>query len=496
MESRQHAPRMLAQPTAPLYVDHFCRGNIEGSKFSYLHLLRYNLASVLTLHHQGMIPRERARRLASALLELMRLGPDGIELDPGLEDIQPNIERAVLERIGTEDGGDLSLGRARFEFVYIGIYLAIREEVLAARKGILDTVGALLALSQTHLDTLASYYTHHIRAEPITFGYYFSSFAEAFLAAADRLEASYHRFSVSPAGVGQVVPTSFPLDRPFLAKLLGMQTVVKHSLYGYWNVDVLLDVLGVAALTGGTMGRFASDLYWWSSSDLRLMTWGEEWTGGSFIMPQKRNPSWLKPVRQAAIDIATGHAKALNEYLNTAPMLLVGLIEVPGLVHRGLDDLRLGLQLLSSALPTARIDAERGRQHAQSDFIQAARIVHQLVKSRQASWREAELVVGEFVREVIGRGQDCNALEAKRLCQIARERLARDVSITQRDLAESLDPAAIVRSRGDSGPAPAAVRKAIEAQQAAVADGKAAIAAETRRLAHVWRDLETAAAQL
>jgi argininosuccinate lyase len=486
---------MLAQPTAPLYVERFCRNNIEGSKFSYLHLLRYNLASILTLQRQGFIPRDRAQRIASALLDLMRAGPAGIELDPALEDIQPSVERVLIERLGARDGGEVSLGRARFEFGYIGFYLAIREQLLETCDKVLDATDALLRLADAHRQSLASYYTHHIRGEPITLGYYFASIAEGFLASVERLAASYGRFGKSPAGIGQIVPTSFPLDRAHLAKLLGLEGTVKHSLYGYWNVDVLLDALGSAGLTAAGMGRFAFDLYWWSSSDLGLMKWGEEWTGGSFIMPQKRNPSWLKPVRQAAIDATHAHAKATAEYLHTAPMLLVGLIEVPGLTHQGIDNLSYGMELLANALPTMKLDVERGREQASSEFIQAAQLVHFLVKSGQASWRQAEVIVGKFIRDAIARGIDAAGVRIGDLLRAAREE-GIEIKMTQADLASCFDPAHIVLTRGDSGPAPASVERACEEHREVVAQRRAWISDERKRLAKVWEDLESAGRQV
>jgi len=483
--------RMLAQPTAPLYVERFCRSNIEGSKFSYPYLLRYNLASILTLHRQGLIPRDRAARIASALLDLMRAGTEGIELDPALEDIQPSVERVLIERLGARDGGEISLGRARFEFGYIGFYLALREELLEACGKVLDATDALLALADAHRESLASYYTHHIRGEPITLGYYFASIAEGFLASVERLAASYERFGKSPAGIGQIVPTSFPLDRQHLARLLGMEGIVRHSLYGYWNVDVLLDALGSAGLAAAGMGRFASDLYWWSSSDLGLMKWGEEWTGGSFIMPQKRNPSWLKPVRQAAIDTTNAHAKATAEYLHTAPMLLVGLIEVPGLAHRGVGDLAYGMELLSKALPTMKLDRERGRQQASSEFIQAAQLVHFLVSSGQASWRQAEVIVGKFIRDAIERKIGPQAVRVEDLLHAAREE-GMVLQLSQAELESCFDPAAIVATRGDSGPAPFAVGRACNEHREEVASRRTWISNERTRLAGVWSDLENA----
>lgn len=487
--------RMLAQPTAPLYVDRFCRNNIEGSRFSYQHLLRYNLASILTLHRQGLIPRDRAARITSALLDLMREDAPEIEMDPALEDIQPSIERVLIERLGARDGGEISLGRARFEFGYLGFYLAIREELLDACSLVLDATNALLGLAEAHRESLASYYTHHIRGEPITLGYYFASIAEGFLASVERIATSYGRFGKSPAGVGQIVPTSFPLDRVYLASLLGMDRTVRHSLYGYWNVDVLLDALGSTALAAAGMGRFAADLYWWSSSDLGLMKWGEEWTGGSFIMPQKRNPSWLKPVRQAAIDVTNLHAKATAEYLHTAPMLLVGLIEVPGLTHQGIDSLSYGMTLLAQALPTMKLHAERGRQQASSDFIQTAQLVHFLVKTGQASWRQAEVIVGRFIRDAIASGIDSSSLRVPELLRFAQEE-GIALEITQAQLQASFDPAAIVATRGDSGPAPEAVQRACTEHRREAEERRSWVQAEKARIAQVWKDLQGAARKL
>jgi argininosuccinate lyase len=222
------------------------------------------------------------------------------------------------------------------------------------------------------------------------------------------------------------------------------------------------------------------------------MRWGEEWEGGSFIMPQKRNPSWLKPVRQAGIDVANGHAKAVNEYLNTAPMLLVGLIEVPSLVHRGLDDLSYGMSVLAAALPTMKLDAERGRHQASSDFIQSAQLVHELVKSNVASWRQAEVIVGRFMRGAIAAGSGARDLRIEELAAIAREEGV-ELAMTQQELDRCFDPAAIVASRGDSGPAPQAVRDACAAHRSEIEGHRRWLAGERSRLSQVWTSLENAA---
>jgi argininosuccinate lyase len=157
-----------------------------------------------------------------------------------------------------------------------------------------------------------------------------------------------------------------------------------------------------------------------------------------------------------------------------------------------LDSLRYGLSILTKALPTAKIDAAQGRKHAGADLIQSAQLVNHLISTRQASWREAELIVGTFVREAIAGGKP---LQATRLIDISRE-AGVEISIDQQQLDTCFDPDALIRTRGDSGPAPDAVSGAIASQRATISQHKAWMKSERTRIEKVWSDLEAAASAL
>src|SRR5215218_1560803 len=98
--------KLLAQPTAREYVEGFAAKGIANSSFFFDALIRYHLASMVLLVDQGFVPRDRARRIVSALLEIESRGFAGLEIDPGLEDLQPNVEKAVVALIGPEVAGD------------------------------------------------------------------------------------------------------------------------------------------------------------------------------------------------------------------------------------------------------------------------------------------------------------------------------------------------------------------------------------------------------
>src|SRR5438128_653549 len=123
---------LVPLPSAKSYVEQYSSVTLANTRYSYDHLLRYHLASMVLLAEQGILARDRARKIVNVLFELRTLGLDGLELDPALENIQPNLERAVIERLGADIGGDLSIGRARHEFGYVAEYLALREATLDA----------------------------------------------------------------------------------------------------------------------------------------------------------------------------------------------------------------------------------------------------------------------------------------------------------------------------------------------------------------------------
>lgn len=488
--------KLLAQATAPAYVNGFAAPGIEGSRFFFESLMRYHLASLVVLVEQGIVPRARGRKLATAYIRILKEGFDALTIDPGLEDLQPNIEKAVIALVGREDAGDFGIARARAEFGHVAAHLALREETLATVREQIKLTRDMLQLAERQVETIVPYYTQHMRAEPITFGYYFSAFAEAFVQNIRRMRDSYRRYSRSPAGVGHIVPTPLPLDREKIARAIGLDEVVHHSLYGYLNSDVFVDTLGTASISAATMSRLCLDFWWWASNELEVFSFGDAWCGGSFIMPHKRNPSWLKALRFSAIAVKARHDEAQELWMHGAPMFLVGSLPIPGLTHEGLKSLRYCCELLSGALADLTIDAERARKVGENDFVQSAQLVSMIVARHQASWREAELVVGKLIKEAAGEGRPPKSLSVDRLLEVGHELLGRDLVLDRSEFERALEIDAIVRSREDCGPAPSAVMRAIQAQSKELDVLEQWTDGQAQGIAENWRSVQKRASQL
>ena len=488
--------KLLAQATAPAYAEGYSAQVIENSRFTFESLIHYHLASLVVLADQGLVPRPRTRRLVGALLEVLGRGADALRIDPSLEDLQPNIEKAVVELIGPEDAGDFGIARARAEFGHVAAHLALRADALTTLQAQLKVNVALLSLARSHLDTIVPYYTQHMRAEPITFGYYFSACSEAFLHHARRMRDVYGRFAVSPAGIGHIVPTPLPLDRRRIAQLLGLGEPVHHSLYAYLNSDCYVDALSAASLTAAAASRLCMDFWWWASNELRTISFGDEWCGGSFIMPHKRNPSWLKALRFSSMAVKARHNEAQELWMHGAPMLLVGSLPIPWLAHDGMASLRHCCDLLCGALPAMTIDVAHARAVAEQDFVQSSQLVSMIVRRQQASWRQAEHVVGRFLKEAVDAKRPASELQFARLLSIGKEMLGRPLELDAEEFANALDIETIVKSRGDCGPAPAAVENALNQQDRAVAELSQWAREEEQRLAAGWARVRALAQQI
>lgn len=490
------AEQLVALGKRSSFMEQHSRKTIAASMYSFDHLIRYHLASMVMLGEKGIIKRENARAIIKALFEIRELGPEKIDFDPSMETIHPTIEKLVIEKLGADAGGDIAIGRARYEFGYVAEMLANREDSLEAMACLSMLDKSLRGVAGRTLDALAPYYTLHMRAEPITFGYYFASINEGVQQNLRRLRQAYGRMDRSNAGIGHIVPSALGFDRVRLGELLGFPTVGETSLYLYFNVDVAIDMMGSLALTATNIGRFCLDLSLWTSSDLGLVRFGDLFSGVSFVMPHKRNPSFLKPIQHAVIHTKTVHGQALEIYSHTTPMKLTGLVEIPGLLHGALDEMRFASEFLSGAIDSVEVDRVKGKALAEADFTQSAQLVHLLIDQHGASWRSAEQIVGKLVKEILGAGQKAQDIKPEALSRLTSEALGRKVEVTPESLHDALDALAIVKTRGDSGPAPEAVAEILKKQEATAKEMEAFVAAEKAHFAQTWKRLDEVAKAL
>jgi argininosuccinate lyase len=271
--------------------------------------------------------------------------------------------------------------------------------------GIVDLLGALLEAVQEHGQAVMPGYTHLQRAQPVVLGHHLLAYVEMLERDAARLQDAYRRADVLPLGAAALAGSTFPLDRAYVAELLGFSAVSRNSLDAVSDRDFLIEHLAALATLAMHLSRLAEELVIWSTAEFGFVSLDEAFTTGSSIMPQKRNPDVAELLRgktgrvygalQSVLVTLKGLPMSYNRDLqeDKAPYF-----EAVDVVH---DGLALGAAMIRGA--TWRVD--RLAAAADDPLIAATDLADHLTR-HGLPFRQAHEVVGRLVKaaESSGRG--------------------------------------------------------------------------------------------
>ncbi len=215
----------------------------------------------------------------------------------GVEDIHSQVELLLTQRLG-DVGKKIHSGRSRNDQVLVDLKLFMRNEIKEITKLTENLFDRLVDLSQTHKTVLMPGYTHMQVAMPSSFGLWFGAYAESLVDDLHFLYAAYRIINKNPLGSGAGFGSSFPLDRKMTAQLLGFEDLnynVVYAMMGRGKAERSLAV-GMAAI-GATLGKFAMDICLYMGQDFGFLSFPDELTTGSSIMPHKKNPDVFELMR-------------------------------------------------------------------------------------------------------------------------------------------------------------------------------------------------------
>jgi len=243
------------------------------------------------------VPHDLGRRIAAGIAQLMphagaeRRSADYLDYEPRL-----------IALAGPE-ASRLHSGRSRQDIASTIARMNLRDGLLQAHAAMVDVRGRLLALAERHTRTIIPAYTHGVQAQPTTFAHYLLAYAAALGRQGERMQQAYARINTSPLGAAALATSSFPLDRPRLAALLGFDGLLENAYDANHlaPVDAFLDLAYALSVAAVQAGQFAQDLHaQYDRAHPWLLLGAAELTGTSSIMPQKRNPAALEQLRAQA----------------------------------------------------------------------------------------------------------------------------------------------------------------------------------------------------
>ena len=417
-------------------------------------------AHVAMLGKQGIIPAAAADRIYGELgriadeLKSGKLKIDEPDASGALfEDVHSFIEGTLTARLGDE-GRMVHAGRSRNDQVVTDFKCYLKRTVPLLQKELAGTVEVLLDTAEKHLNTVMPGYTHLQRAQPVTLAHYVCAWSAALTRDLSRLADALGRLDECPLGSGALAASTLPLDRKATAQALGFARIGINSMDAVADRDFAVELSSVCAIIMVHLSRFCEDIVLWASEEFKFVSLAEQWSTGSSIMPQKKNPDFAELIR--------GKAGRTSGNLVTLLTLLKGLPYAYGKdlqedkesLFDSLDTVSSCLRMFTGMIKSAEFDTKRMKAACMGGFLEATDAAEYLVR-KGMPFRTAHETAALIVRGCIDAG--LRSIAAMDLAELKAHSV-----LFEEDIYRALSPTASVKARDiPGGPAPREVRRQI-----------------------------------
>ena len=380
-------------------IDHFTVGNDRELD---LHLAKYDViasqAHAKMLGKIGLLTADETNALVKeldAIAETIEKGEFVIE--DSFEDMHSKIEYVLTEKLG-DTGKKIHTARSRNDQVLVAMHLYLKHELSEIKSGTKELFDLLLELSEKHKDVLLPGYTHLQIAMPSSFGLWLSAYAESLIDDLYFVDAAYKVADQNPLGSAAGYGSSFPIDRSFTTKEMGFETLkynVVAAQMGRGKVEKAT-AFGMANIAA-TLSKLAMDICLYMSQNFNFLSFPDELTTGSSIMPHKKNPDVFELVR--------GKCNKLQSIPNQLTLVINNL---PSGYHRDLQlvkeiivpaiqDMKACIEILTFSLKEMKVN--KGiLEDPKYDYLFSVDTLNELVQNG-IPFRDAYKKMGQEIQE-------------------------------------------------------------------------------------------------
>ncbi len=380
-------------------IDFFTVGNDRELD---LVLAKYDVigsrAHAAMLFEIGILSQEEWKAVEqelNSLLDAIAQGEFVIEDD--FEDVHSKVEYLLTQKLG-DTGKKIHTARSRNDQVLVDVHLYLKDELSEIIKEVRLLFDRLMALAEKHKEILMPGYTHFQVAMPSSFGLWFSAYAESLIDDVYMLQAATKVTDQNPLGSAAGYGSSFPIDREHTTKTLGFAELKYNSVAAQMSRGKTEKTVAFAlSSVAGTLSRFAMDICLYMSQNFGFVSFPDELTTGSSIMPHKKNPDVFELIR--------GKCNKIQALPYELTLITSNL---PSGYHRDLQLLKEGLipaiQNLKSCLEIFTFSLESIRVNddilndSKYDYLFTVEEVNELVQ-KGTPFRDAYKIVGEKVEK-------------------------------------------------------------------------------------------------
>ncbi len=377
--------------------------SISFDKRLYKQDITGSISHAAMLAKQGIITCDEADSIINALNGILQdIESGALAIDPKAEDIHMFVEQILTQRIG-ETGKKLHTARSRNDQVALDLRLYLRDysdELTALLK---DLIGALIGKAEDNLDVIMPGYTHLQHAQPVLFSHHLLAYAMMLERDVQRIADCRRRINISPIGCCALAGTTFDTDRLFEAQKLGFDSVCLNSLDGVSDRDFCVELLSALSLIMTHLSRLSEELILWSSQEFGFIELSDDFTTGSSIMPQKKNPDMAELCRGKTGRVY-GDLMALLTTLKGLPLAYnKDMQEDKESVFDACDTVKICLQVFAPMIRSMKVNADNMVESAKKGFMNATDLADYLVLKGMA-FRDAYKVSGTVVAYCIQSG--------------------------------------------------------------------------------------------
>jgi len=367
-------------------------------------------AWVVALWGAGVLTLEESKKIEKGLAAVAEKLAGGATPVPSDEDVHTMIDRMLHEEVG-EVASKLHTGRSRNDQVATATRLWSMDACAKLDSASRMLQQVMLDHAETLQDALMPSYTHLQRAQPVSAAHWMLSHFWPLERDRARIASASRAAAILPLGSGAIAGCAYPISRVLLQGSLGFSAVSQNSIDAVGDRDFVAELLFAVAMMATHLSRLAEDLIIYGSSEFGFVQFGDAFTTGSSMMPQKRNPDALELARGSGAR-AIGDLSTLLSTLKGLPSgYNKDLQDDKRVLFDAVDTALLVLPAVAGALQETRFNAKRMRA-ALSSSMMATDLADYLV-GKGATFRDAHGAIGALIRESERDGCDLDGLPLK-----------------------------------------------------------------------------------
>jgi len=321
-----------------------------------------------------------------------------------LEDVHLNIEKRLTALVG-DAGKRLHTGRSRNDQVATDIRLYLRDAIDALLPLLRQFQTSLLNLAEKEAATPLPGFTHLQVAQPVTFGHHLLAYFEMMQRDAERFSDCRRRTNRLPLGAAALAGTTYPIDRHFVAELLGFDGICENSLDAVSDRDFAIEFCAACAMLMMHLSRLSEELVLWMNPRFGFIRIADRFCTGSSIMPQKKNPD-VPELARGKTGRVYGHLTALLTLMKGQPLAYnKDNQEDKEPLFDAIDTVSDTLCIFAEMIAGITVNPERMRDALAEGFATATDLADFLTR-KGLPFRDAHATVGLAVRRAEELGVD------------------------------------------------------------------------------------------